>query len=255
MREDYIAFLAATKSLNEGTGFDEKSGILSHVSHGGVFALSMNDGAGLFLRAMGDRALYEGVEGYLDPTFLPGGMAFEGEGVEKATVSHVCLRQVEEHFLLSSKIAQGGIECRMTAFTFEGGMVLMGAAMRSSRDNDDKTPIFQTTLARCFAHEEKMKVYKNTVTHGGMIFRNLIDENHLTKHIRPIAGENGEKRNVFTIAVQASPVIPCFAVEMTAVGMGFGAQIMANSESCQAIMLNEGKILSFAPGTGELAVF
>ncbi len=253
--KDFLSSLPAPGA--DQTAYDPKTHTLTHITHSTAFTLSMQEDFGLLFGILKDKTLLDGIGDYLDDTFLPGALSFEGEPISRGRVMSPVWANTNGHYVLSGLTKQGGITARVSAFTFDGGIVLMACDMRSDRDAENPLPIYQTTLCRSFAHEEKMKVYKNTVTHGGIIFRSLIDENHLLKHIRPcsLQPDSEPKRNLFTLAVHASPAVPCYAVEVTPVGMGFCCQILQNSPTCQAIILNSGEILSFSPENGTLSLF
>lgn len=251
---DFIRTLSALPVTEEGTQFDD-CGSMIHITHGARFGFSCTELCGIVMAAIADPSLYEGLDDYLDDSVIPGSVAYRGLApVHPDTVEHI--RSAEgENGVLSALISRDGIGYRQTVFTFDGGVAVLICGLDNGWTGEGEMPVFEHGVFRCFCHPDRSKVYKNTTTHGGIILRTLMDDVKPNRHIRPSAPDGKESRNLFTAMLQTSPLMPCIAYEMTTVGMGFGCQLMANSESCQAIMLSSGDILSFDPVSGKLTRF
>lgn len=256
MKQAYLSFLnSLSLSASDRPVSYQPCGLMLHDTHRYRFAACSTEKTGLLLTAFADKSPFEGLGDYIDGSVIPGAVTLRGNAPEAPTEESHVFSAAGEHAVLSARVVQGGVRMRQTVFTFDGGIAVLGCDLSCDKDGEEPMPVFEIGLMRSFAHPDKMKVYKNTTTHGGLIVRTLMDEVKVVRHIRPtkpIADAEGEQRNIFTLALQTSPLMPCFAYEITTAGMGYGCQILSNNESCQAILLNSGEILNFAPQTGIL---
>lgn len=258
MKNAYFSFLkrVGLPRTEHTTDFCASEGLLLHDTHGWRFAALANETDGMMLAAVRDPASFDTLPDYIDGSVIPGTLTFHGESPEKTTAVMTQFAAAGDCSVFSTVVTRNGITVRQTVFTLDGGIAVLGCGICSAHDGEDSMPIYETGVMRCFSDPEKMKIHKNTTTHGGLIIRTLMDDIKPVRSIRPCRSEsNGEGRNVFTMSLQTTPAMPCYAYEITAVGMGYGSQIMANSPACQAIMLDGGAIISFSPENGTASLF
>ena len=257
LNREYLDFLSrvtpSVLPIESGTRYDK--GLLIHDSCGVRFAISSARRHGALIAAIADPSLYDGFDGYPDDTVVPG--AFSLPDTEPASPDEVnrVYEESRDNRCLSVLSRAGELYCRSTFFTFEGGIAVLGHIFGFIYENGTEMPTFRVGVLRSFAAADKMKVHKNTTTHGGFIVRTLMEDLLPVRHIRPITPDGKETRNVFTMSLTTGQAGACFAYEITKNGMGFGCQMLSNNETCQAILLSDGDILSFNPFTSKLTRF
>lgn len=258
MKNAYFSFLqrVGLPEIEDHTDFCASEGLLIHNTHGWRFAAQAKETVGMMLAVVRDPTSFDMLPDYIDESVIPGTLTFHGEAPEKPTSVVTQFAAAGDCSVFSAVVIRNGITVRQTVFTLDGGIAVLGCGICSAHDCDDPMPIYETGVMRCFSDPEKMKIHKNTTTHGGLIIRTLMDDIKPVRSIRPCrSDEQRETRNVFTMSLQTTPAMPCYAYEITTVGMGYGSQIMANSPVCQAIMLDGGEIINFSPENGTVSLF
>lgn len=239
MKQAYLSFLSSALTETAASPTKENPyGTIIHKTHGASFAVSVTKEHGMLLAPIKDPSAFDDLSLYLDDEMIPGCLSLSSP-VPPSEVDAAYLEK-GNHRIYSATIKTDGVTTIQTAFTFDGGIAILGTICAWESDEDSA----KIGILRCLAHPDKMKVHKNTTTHGGLILRTLMDENKPIRSIRPTkVGE--ETKGVFSYALSVSPEIPCYAIEITTQGMGFGCQILSNLPACQAILLDSGEILCF----------
>ncbi len=256
MKNAYLEFVSSVGHYETDREVTRRpDGTVIHATHGCLFAVKVDRAHGMMLCAVNERDSFDGLDSHIDASLIPGVISYRDTLPVSAEKVSEMFAVCGTNAVISADITRGGIRSRQTVFTFDGGIAVLGCGLDCGYNGEEPMPVFEIGVMRAFADPEKMKVYKNTTTHAGLIYRTLIDDVKVIRHIRPSSPLHGESRNIFSLALQTGPLMPCYAYEITTLGMGFGCQLLSNNDTCQAIMVDGGRILSFDPIGGCLSEF